>query len=364
MLHAGGAVVTVLGFRRDAAAPPTVGGARTIDLGRTRDGRLVHRAWAVLLVALRPAAVRAATADADVLMARNLETLLLAVRVRGTRRLVYECLDIHRSLLGNGVVARGIQAIERRLLAAVDLVLTSSPRFADDYFRDRRSLAAPIRLVENKVLAIDAGSVPAAVDRAGAGPPWVIGWFGMLRCRRSLKALTALVRNSAGQVRVVLAGVPSEQEVGDLAAHVAGVPGMTFLGRYRPSGLPRLYGRVHFAWAIDHFEEGLNSAWLLPNRLYEALAHGAVPIAIDSVETGAWLERHGVGLTIAEDDDVVDLLRAMTPGRLASARAAVDALPRSAVTAGIGECRALLDAIAGTRIPELPARVRNAVPQS
>ncbi|GGI67589.1 hypothetical protein GCM10007973_00950 [Polymorphobacter multimanifer] len=102
----------------------------------------------------------------------------------------------------------------------------------------------------------------------------------------------------------------------------------------------------------------------MPNRLYEALAHGAVPIAIDSVETGAWLERHGVGLTIAEDDDVVDLLRAMTPGRLASARAAVDALPRSAVTAGIGECRALLDAIAGTRIPELPARVRNAVPQS
>ncbi len=364
MLHAGGAEVTVLGFRRDASAPPTVGGAPAIDLGRTHDGRLAHRALAVLLVALRPAALRAAIADADVVIARNLETLLLAARVRGPRRLVYECLDIHRSLLGNGMVARGVQAVERRLLAMVDLVVTSSHRFADDYFCKGRSVPAPIRLVENKVLAIDGEPAPAAMDRVGAGPPWVIGWFGMLRCRRSLATLTALVRNSGGQVRVVLAGVPSEDELGDLAAHVAAVPGMTFLGRYRPSSLSRLYGRVHFAWAIDHFEEGLNSAWLLPNRLYEALAHGAVPIAIESVETGAWLERHGVGITIAGDDQVADMMAAMTPGRLAAERAAVDALPREAVTAGLADCRDLVGAIAGYAVSHPPARIRNAVPQS
>ncbi len=364
MLHAGGANVTVLGFRRGATAPTTICGAPAIDLGRTRDGRLLHRAAAVLRVALRPATLRAAISDADVIMARNLETLVLAARVRGVRRLVYECLDIHRSLLSRTVAGKAVQAVERRLLAAVDLVVTSSQRYADDYFRDHRALAAPIVLVENKVLAVGDTSVPAVADRVAAGPPWIIGWYGMLRCRRSLATLTALARNSGGRVRVILAGVPSEGEVGNLAAHVAGVPGMTYMGRYQPSSLPRLYGRVHFAWAIDHFEEGRNSAWLLPNRLYEALAHCAVPIAIAGVETGAWLARHGVGLTIADDDAAAALLAAMTPTRLAAARAAIDALPRDVVTAGPADCRALVDAIAGNATPAPAARIRNVALQS
>ena len=58
-------------------------------------------------------------------MARNLESLAIAASVRGTRRLIYECLDIHRLLLGVGRSARAVQAIERHLLAGVDLIVTS-----------------------------------------------------------------------------------------------------------------------------------------------------------------------------------------------------------------------------------------------
>ena len=42
-------------------------------------------------------------------------------------------------------------------------------------------------------------------------------------------------------------------------------------------------GDVHFTWAIDFYEAGANSDWLLPNRLYEGGAHGAVPIALAGV---------------------------------------------------------------------------------
>ena len=48
VLQAGGATVTVIGFRRAASAPAAIEGAAVTDLGRTYDARLVRRALSVL----------------------------------------------------------------------------------------------------------------------------------------------------------------------------------------------------------------------------------------------------------------------------------------------------------------------------
>ena len=70
---------------------------------------------------------------------------------------------------------------------------------------------------------------------------------------------------------------------------------------HRASDLPRLYGDMHFAWAVDFYEAGSNSDWLLPNKLYEAGLFGAVPIACRDVATGAWLAERGVGVLLEGD---------------------------------------------------------------
>ena len=76
---------------------------------------------------------------------------------------------------------------------------------------------------------------------------------------------------------------------------------MRFEGPYRnPEDLADIYGHVHFSWAIDFFEEGLNSNWLLPNRLYEGCRHGAVPIAMRQTETGRFLTGRGIGVLLDE----------------------------------------------------------------
>jgi succinoglycan biosynthesis protein ExoL len=71
---------------------------------------------------------------------------------------------------------------------------------------------------------------------------------------------------------------------------------------------------VHFTWAIDFYQEGANSTWLLPNRLYEGGLHGAVPIALRDVETGRWLQQHGLGLLLELplEESVEKLLSTMT----------------------------------------------------
>ena len=339
MFCAAGLKVTLAGFAR-AAPPVTVENVTAHCLGRTHDARLMDRMAAVAKAMI---AARAVMRDADILVARNLEMLVLAVMAKRGRPIVYECLDIHRTLTGTGRAARLVQRVERALLRRVDLVLTSSPRFVSEHFA--RIGRKPTMLVENKVLVLDTARPQPRAARA-PGAPWTIGWFGMLRCRRSLTLLSAIAAESAGRIEVVIAGRPSPAEFTDFEAAVAAAPGVRFLGAYTADDLPALYGAVDFAWAIDYFEEGENSTWLLPNRLYESSAHGVVPIALAKVETGAWLKRHHAGLVV--DDPRTDLptrLGTLDEPGYAELRAAVLAIAPNDLIADASDCAALARAI-------------------
>lgn len=348
MLRRGGAEVIVAGFRRQGQAPACVAGAEAIDLGRTHDARMAERALAVLRRVALPGRLLAAARGSDAILGRNLEALAIALRLRRVApqaRLVYECLDIHRLLLGHGLAARMVQRAEAAMLGQVDLLLTSSPAFQRDYFAHRPGLAAPVLLLENKLLRIDAA--PPVPLPPPDGPPWTIGWFGMLRCARTFDILSAFARRHSGAVRVLIAGKPSPAVFPDFAAQVAAAPHLEYQGPYRAEGLPALYGRCHYAWAIDYFEEGLNSRWLLPNRLYEAAAHGVVPIALQSVETGIWLRQHDAGLVLGDDLAGLDAVADGDAARYATLRAAVDRIPRRDLVATEADCLALVDRIRG-----------------
>jgi succinoglycan biosynthesis protein ExoL len=324
MLRGAGHGVRVAGFFRRDTAPAKVAGADAINLGRTRDGGLVMRLFKVLFNLIFTARVARAARGADVLIARNLEMLVLAARLRrGGQRLVYECLDIHRLMLGRGMGGRLMRAVERWAMRRLDLLLVSSPHFLEAYFSTTAGYRGPALLVENKVPAYAPGAVaPPQVNTlpGGAtamigtpGAPWVIGWFGMLRCRRTLAMLGRIAAANRGCIRIVIAGKPSQAEFPDFDAEIAGMPHVTYAGPYGPADLPQLFGAVHFIWAIDYFEEGLNSKWLLPNRLYEGIAHGAVPIALAQVATGQWLAQRGIGLRLREPvAELEALLREMT----------------------------------------------------
>src|SRR5205085_9534876 len=132
---------------------------------------------------------------------------------------------------------------------------------------------------ENKGLELDGAPLPRP-RVPSAGPPWRIGWLGAIRCRRSLELLAELAARRPDLVEVRIHGRPARSEVGDLEGRIAGLPNMLFGGAYGPADLPRLYGDVHFSWAVDFMEAGQNSDWLLPNRIYESGRYGAVPIAL------------------------------------------------------------------------------------
>ena len=227
MFRAGGAEVVVAGFCRDAVAPSHVGGAPAVMLGHTRDAALAQRAARVLGVVARPAGLLEACRGADVIVARNLEALVPAVLARrrlNIGRLVYESLDIHRSLLGKGALPAIMRWIERRLTARADALIYSSPAFSRNYFTPVQHFAMPMLLVENKLLCLDAA--PGEVPSPNA-PPWRIGWFGNLRCKQTLRTLAELARNSEGRVEILIAGKASPAEFPDFVRQVD-QPGLRF----------------------------------------------------------------------------------------------------------------------------------------
>ena len=343
MLERGGATPVLAGFCRDANLRPDVARRRPLVLGTSADAAFARRALSTLAQSIFAARLRAHFSGCDAVMARNLEQLAIARFVVGDRPLIYECLDIHWLLTGSGPGATAIRAIEGVLLPRVGLLLTSSPAFLEHHFNGR-PLKAPRLLIENKLLVPEGSSLNAS--QLPPQEPWRIGWFGMLRCRRTMLFLADLAREADGAIEVVIRGKPSPAEVPDLEDVAATTPNMSFGGSYIYDELPRLYAEVHFAWTIDWFEEGLNSSWLLPNRIYEALANGAVPIALAEVEVGRWLARHHTGMRVAGADDARSQLLALQSCELMIMQAQVRAVERDMVVADDAECQRLVDAIA------------------
>lgn len=306
MLRAGGARITLAGFRRTTDPVAEIEGLEPIDLGATRDGRFAQRIGAVAKAAVSIGAKLAAMQRPDLIIARNLEMLALARRANGVFGarvpIVYECLDIHRLVLRNDLLGRTLRGAERHLARDVKLLVTSSPAFVANYFEPFGQIAAPVELVENKYF--DTAPVTADDLREEGNPvppPWRIGWFGALRCRRSLELLAKFTRGQNGRFEVVLRGRPALSEFPDFHGLVEAEPWLSFRGPYRnPEDMAAIYREVHFAWAIDFFEEGQNSEWLLPNRLYEGCRFGAVPISMARTETGRFLKRHDIGVLLSE----------------------------------------------------------------
>ena len=154
MLKAGGARVTLAGFRRTTSPIADVEGLQPIDLGATRDGQFGQRLAAVATAVVSIGSKLATMSRPDLIIARNLEMLALARRARSafqaTVPIVYECLDIHRLVLRDDYLGKAMRRAERYLGRDVKLLVTSSPAFIANYFKPFGQIAAPVELVENK----------------------------------------------------------------------------------------------------------------------------------------------------------------------------------------------------------------------
>ena len=329
-LQNAGASLTAFTMRRgDAFEPPW----RNVDLGATRDAAFAQRFAALVRAAPMLSKHRDVLTRADVFYARNLDMLALASWAKSKTGahapLIYECLDIHRLMTRSGPVGAAMRSTERAFLKRVSLVVVSSPAFASQYFDRVHPGLAKTMLVENRLPgAFDYG--PRAAERTRANGPIRIGWFGILRCRRSLRLLLDLADRFPNDVELSLRGAPARKELPDFEDQIGRRPNVRFGGRYKwPDDLAGIYHDVDLVWAGDFHDPGANSRWLMPNRLYEGGYYATPSLAPSDCETGRWIDAHAFGFTVAEplEQTLPAFIASISLNQIQAARAHLLAAP-------------------------------------
>ena len=158
--------------------------------------------------------------------------------------------------------------------------------------------------------------------------------------------LKALAQRRPDLLEVTIRGRPTPVIFPDLGAELEGLKSIRFGGPFTESERAALYREAHFTWAVDYFDDGMNSDWLLPNRLYESGYFGSVPIARAGVEMGRWLRRHGLGVTLDDPGTQLEaFLDGLTPGAYARLEAASLTAPRSLFYADPASCESFVEGL-------------------
>ncbi|WP_299390902.1 glucosyl transferase [Pelagibius sp.] len=307
-----GLKVTGFCFRREKFNQSFVPFWENHHLGTTEDRSYAKRLIKLLAAVPVLCRQRVSLRDAGFFYARNIDMCALAWLGRllsgSSAPLVYEVLDVQRVFTNRGPVGVAFRWLERRLLNRCDLLVVSSPGFVSEYFKPVQGYRGRVFLLENKISfaqasqvqrpALKAKCAPAAEDPLRAGGRWVIGWFGTLRCPKSLDILCRLAESLPERVEIYMRGYPTETGLEYFEEAIAKHPNITYEGEYRnPEDMADIYGRVHLTWAFDFLDEGTNSEWLLPNRVYEGGYFGSVALASKDTQTGQKVRELGLGYT-------------------------------------------------------------------
>ncbi|RYG33487.1 MAG: hypothetical protein EON93_09550 [Burkholderiales bacterium] len=350
----------VVGFmmrRRDEA----VTGWDNVDLGRTYDGAFGQRIRSIFKGAKLAAAQRDKLASADVIFARSLDMLATAFLAKRYAKLktpvVYEVLDVHRMLTGNGPISFVMRRIEGALLARCKHLVVSSPGFLTNYFEVRHKNKYRATVIENRLALGEARDPRPVGPKPQTDDTLRIGWVGVLRCKRSMNLLLDAARTFGPQVKLVMHGMPALSEIPDFHERIAGLPNVEFHGRYRsPDDLSRIYDGLDVVWAGDFMEAGYNSVWLLPNRIYEGGYFAVPPIAPSGTQTAKWIGDNDTGFLIPEDlaTTLPDMIRSLIADRkrIADKRAHMLALPTATFVSPRGELAVMIDAALNTNTTE------------
>lgn len=313
-----------------------------ILLGETADGDHLGRLWQLVGATRVIWSRRRQLSPATVFYVRNLDMAVLGwfaqTVSRSKSQFVYEVLDVHPRMLGKGVLARLLRWAERRVLAHAQLLVVSSPGYINHYFVPAQRYGGKWFLLENKLVAATLredgpyvrGKAKQKLD-AIKGQRLIIGWFGKLRCSRSLSMLARLCEALPEKVMVYARGYPTSIDPGIFHKVISQHPNLIFDGEFSFGELPDIYDAVDFVWNFDYFLAGGTSDWLLSNRIYQSGFFGVPALASSRTQTGRRIEELGMGWTFSEpvEQHLSDFLDRVTPQELSAMKAHMASLPRN-----------------------------------
>lgn len=287
---------------------------RFLELDPVFVGHVVHgfylkRLW-LYFRALRIFRAELRRFEGDLVYVFGLDNLLLlklaSVGLGRRIKFVYEIDDILSVLSEKSITGVLLRAIASRIVPSCDLVVCTSEAFITEFYNKICRKRIPWILIENKInelnfLAAQTSSFRCHVRRDGCR--MVIGYFGIIRCSKSLEIL-GNIAVSDRSIDIVIRGYIMES-VADSFKAIQGEENVFFYGAYAaPIDLEKAYNELDIAW-ICYPYTGLafsNSSWARTNRFYEAGYYGCPMIAAKCTKDGERILSLGSGVCIDMSD--------------------------------------------------------------
>jgi len=269
-------------------------------LGHIQDGHYHKRLLPYLKALL---SVRSGIKESDAVYTFSLDTLLLgwlaSRSLRKQPKIVYQVNDIRQILLEHSLPSRILRRLERYLLRRIDLLVVTSEAFVTEYFEGMQGASGlSYQVIENKL----AGDAFAPDPITATCHEWNgvlrIGYFGIIRCSRSIEILRRVTERS-DRVHVLIRGIP--RGTIDLDLEARRNPRIDYGGPYRsPDDLPAMYSQVDVVWVGYPYEgvETGNWRWARTNRFYAACFFGKPVLARAGTEDGRVVEELGLGICL------------------------------------------------------------------
>ncbi len=249
--------------------------------------------------------------DTDLFYAINLDLAFLAYctkKITGSNApIIYEVADIMSIMLSKNIFGNLLRSLEKLILKKIKILVVTSPAYMKHYFWPIQKYSGPWFLLENK-LFIDPEEESMSIATTSISKlntsknTWTIGYFGALRCRRSLTIIKeiaeSLLNNVTFNIRGYLMDLDEDDFENLLLSHRQNV---RYRGSYKnPGDLPEMHEKIDFVWAFDFQERGTHSKWILPNRLYEGGFFEVPMLGPKGFEIANFIEKHKIGWTFDE----------------------------------------------------------------
>ena len=254
--------------------------------------------------------------------------LLLKVLYNRNITVVYEISDIRDFELKGGVFFKVITLVYYWAIRLISLLIVTSEEFVTEYLANRIPEAnICYQVMENKVdsLEVRYSSFDGQFQKSKGIEERlvVIGYFGLIRCSRSLDILLELLNNTEAfslVIRGKFIGI-EDLQIKRLIDHKY----VQYLGTYHsPDDLFHIYNDIDVSW-ICYPYSGLdigNWRWARTNRYYEA-GYFQVPMiaAIGTVDSRN-AEKYGIGWSVdlRDKSEAVKALMSITMDSIESKR--------------------------------------------
>lgn len=271
----------------------------------------------------------------SILYSFSLDTAMIAVAIKVLSfkniKIIYECGDIRSVLLGQKLKNSFFRLIERFIIKQSYIVVTTSPAYIEDYFlKIQKQNKSKLFLLENKIKE----PVPKPINKKiwNGNRPLVIGYFGLLRCKRTLDILFTLAKDYPEHFFIYIRGFNfGLDNLGKLSNTEENID---FQGEYvYPDDLAEIYGKVDIVWGAYPFEgtDIGNWQWAMTNRFYESLYYKTPIITQQGTQDARRVIEHQVGLAVNMNDikGTIDQIRKINPQEYNEWINNIETLPKS-----------------------------------